>query len=319
MQNHILIFVNSFAVFFGVCNLILIIILLYKQRNRYLEKLLAFFVFFLGYGVLMLIQYYNLGILSNQLIFCSFSALLTIFFTLMYGQWLNYLIEFKKKNQALCRKCLSVICGLCIVLWTIDSLTFMDSSLNLQNKLGNQISTAVELAVIIMMVCFCVRILVKEKPGLYAVCQTVIMLAFSLCAAVSDICISFLGYNVEKYMRNAWMIDDWVFSTLFCFLTNAAGLIFCCKCCLQLVTSARDRETGDDMLKFTFEEAKERFHISEREMEVLMLIYEGKNNSEIAEQLFISLNTVKKHVNSIFKKTESDSRVALISKIRPKS
>lgn len=42
--------------------------------------------------------------------------------------------------------------------------------------------------------------------------------------------------------------------------------------------------------------------LSEREMEVLRLIADGANNSNIAEQLFISEKTVKSHVSNILSK-----------------
>ena len=42
--------------------------------------------------------------------------------------------------------------------------------------------------------------------------------------------------------------------------------------------------------------------VSEREFEVLKLIYEGKTNQQIAEALFVSVNTVKKHINSAYLK-----------------
>jgi NarL family two-component system response regulator LiaR len=43
-------------------------------------------------------------------------------------------------------------------------------------------------------------------------------------------------------------------------------------------------------------------NLSEREFEVLRLIAAGKSNSEIAEQLVISANTVKSHVSNILSK-----------------
>lgn len=56
-------------------------------------------------------------------------------------------------------------------------------------------------------------------------------------------------------------------------------------------------------------------HISAREREVIGLIAEGKNNAEIAETLNISIYTVKRHINNIFKKLEIKSRFELLSKI----
>ena len=49
--------------------------------------------------------------------------------------------------------------------------------------------------------------------------------------------------------------------------------------------------------------------LSEREMEVLKLIVEGKSNTEIANELFLSTNTIKTHVRGIMNKLAVDDRV----------
>lgn len=48
--------------------------------------------------------------------------------------------------------------------------------------------------------------------------------------------------------------------------------------------------------------------LSQREVEVLRLIAAGKSNREIAEELFISLNTVANHVRNILAKTATANR-----------
>lgn len=48
--------------------------------------------------------------------------------------------------------------------------------------------------------------------------------------------------------------------------------------------------------------------LSEREIEILKLVAQGKSNKEIAENLFISVNTVKVHLTNVFKKTGVTSR-----------
>ena len=65
-----------------------------------------------------------------------------------------------------------------------------------------------------------------------------------------------------------------------------------------------------DNLKAPAPKAKENIALlSEREREVLLLIVEGKSNQEIAEDLYLSPNTVKTHVRGIMNKLAVDDRV----------
>jgi two-component system, NarL family, response regulator LiaR len=52
--------------------------------------------------------------------------------------------------------------------------------------------------------------------------------------------------------------------------------------------------------------------LTEREMEVLMLIAEGKTNQEIADELFIALKTVKTHVSNILSKLQVQDRTQAV-------
>ncbi len=54
--------------------------------------------------------------------------------------------------------------------------------------------------------------------------------------------------------------------------------------------------------------AEER--LTPREREILTLIARGRNNAEIAAELFLSGNTVKTHINRVFAKTGSRDRLA---------
>ena len=56
--------------------------------------------------------------------------------------------------------------------------------------------------------------------------------------------------------------------------------------------------------------------VSEREFNLLQLIYDGKTNKQIAEMLFISLNTVKKHINNTYLKLDASSRASAIVCLR---
>jgi DNA-binding CsgD family transcriptional regulator len=57
----------------------------------------------------------------------------------------------------------------------------------------------------------------------------------------------------------------------------------------------------------------ERYNVTPREQEIVTLICKGKTNREIADQLFISLQTVKDHVYRIYRKTGVRNRVQLVT------
>ncbi len=52
--------------------------------------------------------------------------------------------------------------------------------------------------------------------------------------------------------------------------------------------------------------------LSERESEVLALITQGKSNEEIASLLFLSINTIKTYIRSVYKKIEATNRVEAV-------
>lgn len=52
--------------------------------------------------------------------------------------------------------------------------------------------------------------------------------------------------------------------------------------------------------------------LTERELEVLLLLAKGKTNQEIADELFIALKTVKTHVSNVLSKLEVQDRTQAV-------
>jgi ATP/maltotriose-dependent transcriptional regulator MalT len=59
-----------------------------------------------------------------------------------------------------------------------------------------------------------------------------------------------------------------------------------------------------------------RLRLSKRELEVLQLMADGLSNFQIAERLFLSLNTIKTHASKIFEKLEVQRRTQAIEVAR---
>lgn len=69
--------------------------------------------------------------------------------------------------------------------------------------------------------------------------------------------------------------------------------------------------------EFVFNTAEaERLGLSKRELDVLELMSQGLSNQEIADKLFVSLNTVKTHASNIFMKLDVKRRTAAIEMAR---
>jgi DNA-binding NarL/FixJ family response regulator len=63
-------------------------------------------------------------------------------------------------------------------------------------------------------------------------------------------------------------------------------------------------------------EAVKKIGISPREYEVLELIAYGHSNQEIADKLFVSLNTVKTHSTNLFSKLDVKRRTQAVQKAK---
>ncbi|TKC09759.1 response regulator transcription factor [Pedobacter frigoris] len=72
-------------------------------------------------------------------------------------------------------------------------------------------------------------------------------------------------------------------------------------------------EAGDFILN---EVELTRLGLTSREMEVLQSIADGLSNQQIAERLFLSLNTIKTHSSKLFEKLEVQRRTQAVEKAR---
>jgi len=70
--------------------------------------------------------------------------------------------------------------------------------------------------------------------------------------------------------------------------------------------------TPDGIRTEAFRENCLQFGLTKTEIQIVGLLYEGLANKEIADKLFISQETVKKHVYNMFRKTAVKNRTALI-------
>jgi len=63
------------------------------------------------------------------------------------------------------------------------------------------------------------------------------------------------------------------------------------------------------------ERLKQKVLLTQREQEVMALVKKGLSNKMIADQLNISAETVKKHLQNIFAKLEAGNKIEAINKM----
>jgi DNA-binding CsgD family transcriptional regulator len=109
-------------------------------------------------------------------------------------------------------------------------------------------------------------------------------------------------WNQSIYWRYALMILGFGVSWIY---TNAINREY------QKVQSVVSKtETSEALLQAKLKT------LSRKEQEVLALILDHKNNQQICDELFISLSTLKSHINHIYKKLEVSSRKDIFSALK---
>lgn len=78
----------------------------------------------------------------------------------------------------------------------------------------------------------------------------------------------------------------------------------------QKIISPKKVQTANELID------PSKFDITSREYDVLKLMSEGKSNKQIAEELFLSLPTIKTHSSSIYKKLKVSRRTEAVVKAK---
>lgn len=133
--------------------------------------------------------------------------------------------------------------------------------------------------------------------------------------------VSFIWGEMSVYWGNSGFIRTPLdFTIIFWLIVNIATIYFVYHVDFTEAYSM-DAESApaafsiDDRL----EEMSEEYGLTNRELDILRLIYRGMSNNEIAEELFISKSTVKSHIYNIFRKANVKSRSEIILLIHDKN
>lgn len=131
--------------------------------------------------------------------------------------------------------------------------------------------------------------------------------------------LSFVGIVISiQFIRyNYWLsrIDDNVYGSLIALVFLVLG-IYLARTKNPKVQNELLQPLNSNIALSANDEMAEKLNISKRELEVLLLLTKGYTNQEIADELFISLNTAKTHISNIYLKLDVTKRTKAIAKAK---
>jgi ATP/maltotriose-dependent transcriptional regulator MalT len=126
-----------------------------------------------------------------------------------------------------------------------------------------------------------------------------------------------------KWLEYRFVIIDHAFEvyiTLVALLFTALGIWLALKLVqpkTQTIVVEKEVYINHIDEPFTINEVqKQKLGLSNREIEVLQLMAAGFSNQEIADQLFVSVNTIKTHSSNVFEKLDVKRRTQAVEKAK---
>lgn len=311
--NDIYNFIYIALMILGGVTLTLTLILNAKERGRQHKAMLFFVASIFLYMVTDFITYYFLGQLASGSFVFILITLSDTLFCLVVTAWIYAIMVLAKIEEAINIKWLIIISAIYLIssqilsfyLGRYDSYTLQldDGFLNIVLQILNG---GYDIGVIALGIRCIVLLCKKYKKGANRnINLLMVILLMGYMAWISYWDYS-TWYRTEENLLSIYALDPLIL--LYAVLNVFLIYYFYKNDPLKISESQISPDEAVDIIS-------KRYMLSEREHEVLVLVNKGLSNKQIALELSISENTVKRHISNIFKKTETQSRHEIIYKI----
>jgi DNA-binding CsgD family transcriptional regulator len=302
--HHFFLFLYFFVILTGVVSVTITSFIYVRTRNKLLSRYvlyvsnLTFFIFV----YLFILLYLNLNVPEIDFYVLLLTVILALLscFLLMYTitTFTHSLVcdEPQKRRDMYAGILAGIACALMAVSFRVN---LSEKTLSQERNIWNYLSLVV----------FCL-------PVVYSIVLKVVSLRRldgerrNIVRNIALLDLIFLPgvvFDMYLYVRFQVFVFSPIIYCTFCILfTRYIAKQYFAK--LALVSSGLDEAVIDGIMT--------RAGISPREKEVILLISNGLGNREIADKLFISLNTVKTHNRNIFQKLGVRSRFELLVKLQ---
>ena len=313
LLSNIYNFIYIAVIILGGITLTLTLILNAKERDKLHRAVFFFIGAIFVYMIVDFITYYFLSEISSGNVVFALITMSDTLFCLLTTAWVYMLIVMIKIDDVINMRWIVIVSAVYLVSSQILSISlgrYESYVLYVENGIGKLVLQGLNFGYevyIIVIGLLCIKLLLKryQKGGARNV--NLIMVLFLIVYTIWTVYWDYsTWYETEENLLDVYAVDPLIL--MYAIFNVAIIYYFYRKDPLKLMDSQIAPEDAVMIVS-------ERYGLSKREKEVLELINCGMSNPQIAGELSISENTVKRHVNNIFRKTETQSRHEIIYKI----
>ncbi len=319
ITKHILIFIYMIPFFLGA-SLFTLMAVFASKGKEYFSSLytgmrnfyVCFFVFFFVNYIMSYIDYLNTDFTPNIPLFVMHD----ISFVLFVCFW----IKSNDISRSICFK--YIICPASFVYVTLWFIYYLNRDLAFISmpafRLVILIYDTVFFSLSIFCLVYCLIVYIRHRRThenrMYFIITNLILIIYLLYMYLTDLYINIRNIlDIYVSVYNVYFFDLILPVSIAVSLT-ALVTFFRTLCNANIVEHEKYLAQIESSRKVSPQEFMEKNNLSAREKEVLEAVLLGKNNKEIADELYISIYTVKRHMSHIFQKTDTKSRYELMSK-----
>ncbi len=313
--NSIYTFLYIAVIIMGGITLTLMLILEIREKDRKHKAVFLFVSSVFIFMILDFITYYFLSEFSSGGMVFALITLSDTFFCVLTTAWVYALIVMINAEKEIRMKSICIISAVYLVFSQILSVlqgrydTYALHMENYAGKLALQFLNAGYVCFIIVVGLRCIYFLLrkyqKSRNRNVILAMALLLIGYMIWVAYWDYS---TWYKSEENLMEIYGGDPLI---LMYAIFNAVAIHYFYKKDPLRIRNSHTELTAEEAIDIIAENCS----LSGREKEVLQLISRGMSNPQIAGELSISENTVKRHVNSIFKKTDTQSRHELIVKV----
>lgn len=300
---NIMLFLYILSFFTGIMNITLNSLTITKFHSLIQSRLLTLNIVFFLYMTVNFLLFFSRMFVQLHVVSSSLLYVFDLLYALMVCMWIFYIASLSgvqlSKNI---RNAIFAVCLIYYLCWFISDIFFLSGNQIDMLLPGKILTTGGEMLLLVTVLesTWYYYMKIKGRRKIALLMSITMCLYFVYCFFYNLDCVfRFIGpSNWPTYPFDVLVVIYALFN-IFAIVSHYS-ILWKHKKTLSI-------EDIESLIK----ELNPEDNLSAREKEVLLLMIQGKSNNQIADELVISIYTVKRHVNSIFKKISVSSRAEL--------